>query len=174
MTSPEAFVWNYIERKLVRSGQESSVTYMDQYLKIQPEKDSNHREEKVLGANENSHHYNIYFRKSDCAVQLNAITGDLLGWFFELDSRDSSQLISDKEALKKAEESIEIPPSAFLESTGYEKMNGQQVFVASWNHLSNGLPVERDYIHVFVNGRTGKVFSLSQRWHDPNFNLTER
>ena len=43
---------------------------------------------------------------------------------------------------------------------------GQPVFLARWHHRHEGIPVERDFIQVMINGRTRKAFALHRLWHE--------
>jgi hypothetical protein len=61
-----------------------------------------------------------------------------------------------------------------LRHSGYEEAAGEPVFVARWEHEEAGIPVEKDFIEVQVNGKTGHPYALNRKWHAVNFNPTER
>lgn len=104
-------------------------------------------------------------RTSDYAVQLSAITGEQTGWHFHELGRDSDDSLDAAQALEIATAAAAPPEGAELEHSGYEEQGGEPVFVARWRHLVNGIPVERDFIHVLVNGSTGKPFLVQRSWH---------
>jgi len=59
-----------------------------------------------------------------------------------------------------------LPDGAERGRAGYEVQGGQPVFVARWRHVHDGVPAERDFIQVSINGRTGKVFAVHRLWHE--------
>lgn len=110
----------------------------------------------------------VYQRTSDYSVQLSPITGEARGWHFHELGRDSDDTIDAARALEIATAAAAPPEGAELEQSGYEEQGGEQVFVARWRHVVNGIPVERDFIHVLVNGATGKPFLVQRHWHTPD------
>lgn len=107
----------------------------------------------------------LYQRTSDYSVQLSAITGAQRGWHFHELGRGSDDTVEAARALEIATAVAAPPPDAELEHAGYEAQGGEPVFVARWRHVVDGIPVERDFIHVLVNGATGKPFLLQRHWH---------
>lgn len=110
----------------------------------------------------------LYQRTSDYSVQLSAITGEQRGWHFHELGRDSDDTLDAARALEIAVAAAAPPADAELEHSGYEEQGGEPVFVARWRHLVKGIPVERDFIHVLVNGSTGKPFLVQRSWHAPD------
>jgi hypothetical protein len=104
-------------------------------------------------------------RVSDYTVQLNAVTGEQTGWYFAALSQDPTDNLPAEEALAVAKTAAGAPESAVLRHFGYEVQGEQPVFVARWAHHENGVPIERDFIHVLVNGATGRTFGWRRRWH---------
>jgi hypothetical protein len=104
-------------------------------------------------------------RVSDYTVQLNAVTGEQTAWYFAALSRDPSADLPAEEALAVATKAAGELENAVLEHSGYEEQGEQPVFVARWGHRENGIPVERDFVHVLVNGASGRPFSWRRRWH---------
>jgi hypothetical protein len=107
----------------------------------------------------------LYQRTSDYSVQLSAVTGEQRGWHFHELGRSSDDAVEPARALEIARVAAEPPEGAELEHSGYEEQGGEPVFVARWRHIVNGIPVERDFIHVLVNGSTGKAFLVQRCWH---------
>lgn len=110
----------------------------------------------------------LHQRTSDYSVQLSAVTGEQLGWHFHELGRDSDDTVEAVRALEIATAAAAPPEGAELDHSGYEEQGGEPVFVARWRHLVNGIPVERDFIHVLVNGATGKPFLVQRSWHTPD------
>ncbi len=104
-------------------------------------------------------------RISDYTVQLNAVTGEQTGWYFAALAEDPTSDLPVEEAVAVATKAAQAPENAVLEHSGYEEQGEQPVFVARWAHHENGVPVERDFIHVLVNGATGRPFAWRRRWH---------
>ena len=104
-------------------------------------------------------------RTTDYAVQLDAVTGEQTGWYFSALSADPGDAFPADECLAAATRAAAPPDGSVLEHAGYEEQGEQPVFVARWTHVLQGVPVERDYIQVLVNGTHGKPFAWSRRWH---------
>jgi hypothetical protein len=107
----------------------------------------------------------LYQRTSDYSVQLSAVTGEQRGWHFHELGRESDDSVEPERALEAAKAAAAPPEGAELAHSGYEDQGGEPVFVARWRHVVNGIPVERDFIHVLVNGSTGKAFLVQRSWH---------
>jgi hypothetical protein len=106
----------------------------------------------------------LHQRTSDYSVQLSAITGEQRGWHFHALGRDSDDTVEPARALEIAIAAAAPPDGAELEHSGYEEQGGEPIFVARWRHVVNGIPVERDFVHVLVNGSTGKPFLVQRSW----------
>jgi len=106
----------------------------------------------------------LYQRTSDYSVQLSGVTGERRGWHFAALGRDSDESLEPERALEAATHAAAPPDDAVLEHSGYEEQGGEPVFVARWRHVVDGVAVERDFIHVLVNGSTGKPFLMQRSW----------
>ncbi len=112
--------------------------------------------------------FEMRHRVSDYSVQLNALTGEPMGWYFSALAADPADTIEAQRALEIASQVAAPPAGATLEQAAYEEQAEQPVFVARWAHLEGGVVVERDYIQVLVNGASGRAFALRRRWHALN------
>jgi hypothetical protein len=106
-------------------------------------------------------------RLSEVSVRLNGQDGRLISWYVDALAEDSAQGLPEDILLKLATETALPPPDAVLAEHGYETMADRTFFRARWVHMSEGLPVEDDYIEVLVNGALGKAFSFSRLWREP-------
>lgn len=166
-TKQENYIWDYFRRHLERAGQGEATLHLQYFLKAQARETV--REGKLV-----THRFDLYHRVSDYSVELNAQDGSLMGWYFALLAEKSSDALPQEEVLEAAETAALPPSTARLTTAQYEEMGGQKVFIARWNHEENGVPVERDYIQVMVNGKTGHPFAFSRKWHQLSFTFTER
>lgn len=97
-----------------------------------------------------------------------------MGWFFAALMEGLGDSKSPVECLKAAEYFAAAPADAKLTVAQYEEQSGEPVFVARWQHVHDGIPVERDFIQVLVNGGSGYPFSLQKQWHQVDTAPTER
>lgn len=166
-TKQENYIWEYFRQQLERAGQGEAAMHLQYFLKAQVRETV--REGKFI-----KHRFDLYHRVSDYSVELNARDGSLMGWYFSLLAEKSTDALPVEEALEAAETAALPPSTAHLTTAQYEEMGGKQVFIAHWNHEENGVPVERDYIQVMVNGKTGHPFAFSRKWHQIMPVFTER
>ena len=154
----EEFLWSRYRRALERAGQGEAAMQLRHLAQA-----------RQTGVHEqngfNTISFDLYLRTSDYSVKLNAEDGVLLGWYFDLLAEDGGNTISAPDAQRAAEQAAEPPADAVLAYARYEEVAGRPIFVAHWNHVVQGVPVERDYIHVYVNGKSGRVFGLFRKWH---------
>jgi hypothetical protein len=159
----EQFLFQIIRRDMERQGEAEAVLYLRHLLSA--------RVESVQQQGQFSRiRFKMYQRTSDYSVQLNAVTGEQTGWYFSALAADPSDAFATEKALQAATRAAQPPDDAVLEHAGYEEQGEEPVFVAHWKHVVNGLPVERDFIHVLVNGASGRAFAVQRCWHavDPN------
>lgn len=154
----EEYVFRSLARELERAGTPEAVLHLRHLLRarlesVTPEGRLRRVQVRML------------HRVSDYTVQLNAVTGEQTGWYFAALSQDATRDLPPDEALALATKAAEVPENAVLEHFGYEDQAEQPVFVARWAHRENGVPVERDFIHVLVNGASGRPFACTRRWH---------
>ncbi|HEX4951018.1 MAG TPA: hypothetical protein VFZ34_30445 [Blastocatellia bacterium] len=166
-TKQENYIWDYFRRQLENAGQGEAALHLQYHLKAQA-RDSV-REGKLI-----THRFDLYHRVSDYSVELNAQDGSLMGWYFSLLADKSTDALPVEEVMEAATMTALPPSTARLTTSHYEEMGGKHIFIARWNHEENGIPVERDYIQVMVNGKTGHPFAFSRKWHQLSFAFTER
>src|SRR5688572_32890543 len=88
-----------------------------------------------------------------------------MAWFFDALMLRSLPGLAEGPCLEAASAEAAPPDDAELEVATFEEQGDASVFIARWRHVVEGVPVERDYIQVLVNPRTGKPFALHRRWH---------
>ena len=167
VSKAEELLWDHYRRAMERAGQGEQALYLKQHAKARP---ANLKEEGGL----TTIRFDMHLRASDYSVKLNAQDGGLAGWQFPLLGEDPGRVLSSGDALMVAQEAAKPPADAVLAYSRYEEVAGRPVFVARWHHAVKGVPVERDYIHVLVNGKTGRVFGLYRKWHDVDSSFSER
>lgn len=163
----EEFLHDVLTRALEARGQADAIQYLRHVVKAVP----------VAIAAEGRYRrvrFVMFQRFSEYSARYNANTGAAVGWFFDALMTGLSNAKRDAECLKAAEYYATPPKDAKLTVAQYETQSSEPVFVARWEHEHNGIPVERDYIQVLVNGGTGLPFSLQRRWHDVDTASAER
>lgn len=163
----ENHLWDYLRNELEKSGQGESALYLKHFLMAKPMEPAVRGELIKVP-------FEMFHRVSDYSIKLDAVDGQVMGWHFGLLSENPGKDVPADEALKAAQEEANPPPGAVLSESGYDQIGGKPVFIARWEHEESGIPVEQDYIHVLVNGKTGKPYSLSRKWHALEFNPAER
>ncbi len=166
-TKQETYIWDFLRQQLERAGQGEAALHLQYFLKAQAR-------DSVKEGKLTTHRFDLYHRVSDFSVELNAQDGSAMGWYFSLLAEKSTDALPVDEVLEAAKKVAAPPANAPLTTAQYEEMGGKQVFIARWGHEENGVPVERDYIQVMVNGKTGHPFALSRKWHQLSFAFTER
>jgi hypothetical protein len=154
----EAFAFRSLERALEAAGTPEAVLHLRHLLRarlVAVEPEGRIRRVRLQ----------MQQRLSDYAVQIDAVSGEPTGWYFSALAADPGDAVPAEEALAAATRAAALPEGAALEHSGYEEQGEEPVFVARWAHREGGIPVERDYIQVLVNGATGRPFALSRRWH---------
>ena len=154
----ERYVFESLGRELEQAGTPEAVLHLRhlvraRFVSVQPEG----RLRRVR--------LHMQHRVSEYSVQLNAVTGEQTGWYFSALARDSADGLPAEEALAIATKVAGTLDNAVLEHSGYEQQGEHPVFIARWAHHEQGIPVERDYVHVQVNGATGRAFGVRRRWH---------
>ncbi len=167
VTQQENYLWDYFRQQLEQAGQGEAALHLQYFLKARL------REVQKDGAF-TVHQFDMLHRVSDFTAELNAQDGSLMGWYFSLLAEKSTDDLPVEEVLEAAEQAAEPPADAKRTEALYEEMGGVPVFIARWEHEENGIPVERDYIQVMVNGKTGHPFAVSCKWHPVTFVFTER
>ncbi len=163
----EEFIWNLYRRAMERAGQGEQALYLRQHAKLRPASVKEAKGFTTMG-------FDVFLRASDYSLKRNASDGSLAAWQFPLLAESPGRDLTIAEALERATEAAQPPADAVLAWARYEEAAGQPVFAARWHHEKDGIPVERDYIHVLVNGKTGRPFALYRKWHDVDFSYTER
>jgi hypothetical protein len=109
--------------------------------------------------------FGMYQRVSEYSTKYSPVTGDQRSWLFAAFSERCGRGLSKAQALEIARKAANPPEDAVLEVADYEEQAGEEVFVARWAHVVDGIRVERDYIQVLVNGGLGRAFAVHRRWH---------
>ncbi len=161
LEAAEEFVFQSLKGQLERAGEPEAVLYLRHLISTQIESVQQEGTRRRV-------RLKLYQRTSDFSVQLNAVTGELRGWYFAALREHPGRDLDPAEALAVATKAAAPPADAELEHSGYEEQAEEPVFVARWRHVVDGIPVERDFIHVLVNGATGRAFMMQRHWHEPN------
>lgn len=111
---------------------------------------------------------------SNFNVQHNAVSGAFMSYFFDALMDEKPKKLSEEECLKISGQAANLQQGAVLDTCGYEKHGGYENFIARWRHDHNSILVEKDFVHVVMNGRTGKVISVVNKWHEVNVENSQR
>jgi len=160
-------LWEYLEGQLKKQGQADATEYLRHFLKPQAG-------EPVIRGDLTMVPFDMYHRVSDYTSKLDASDGSIMGWHFQVLADDPGDAIPAADALKAAEAEAAPPAGAALKVSEYERSADAPFFVARWEHEENGIPVEMDYIHVLVNGKSGRPYALYRKWHTLDFKPKER
>jgi hypothetical protein len=163
----EKHLWDYLRRQVEKSGNPDASSYLTHFLMAKPLDPMVRGDIRLVP-------FEMYHRVSDYSTQLFAKDGTVLSWYFELLAEQGGKDLPVEKALEAAQAEAKPPKEAVLRKSAYETVAGAPVFIARWEHEENGIPVEKDYIHVQVNGKSGRPFALNRRWHALDFKPTER
>jgi hypothetical protein len=163
----EEFLWDHYRRALERAGQGDAALQLRHQAMVRRTKVRDQAGFTTVG-------FDVYLNTSDYSVKLNAEDGAGLGWQFPLLGENGGSSLPPADALRAAEEAARPPAGAVLAYARYEDVGGRPVFVARWHHTQDGIPVERDFIHVYVNGATGRAFGVFRRWHGVDYAFGQR
>ena len=163
----EELLWGHFRRAMERAGKGEEALYLRHQAKARA---AVLKEEKGL----TTIGFDMYLRVTDYSLKLNARDGSLTGWQFPLLGENPGRDLPPPDALSLAQKEAKPPADAVLAYARYEEVAGRPVFVARWHRVREGVPIERDFIHVLVNGKSGRVFGLYRKWHDIDFTFTER
>ncbi|WP_224240870.1 hypothetical protein [Hyalangium gracile] len=158
ITRAEEAVFRVIERDLERQGTPEAVLMLKHYVQALPEKVERKGPYKRVS-------FGMYQRISEYSARYSPVTGEQRSWLFAGFAERCARGLSKEQALQVATEAANPPKDAVLEVADYETQAGEEIFVARWAHVVDGIRVERDYIQVLVNGALGRVFSLHRNWH---------
>ena len=158
----ERFLWDTLRRRLEAAGQGEAAIQLQHHLKALLEDTTERQGITTL-------RFAMHHRVSDYSVRLDAAGGAVMGWLFDLLGEKSTRDLAPEEAVNRAQEVADVPADAVLAISEYRDLAGDPVFHARWEHRHDGIPVEGDHVHVLVNGRTGRPFSLSRKWHEVRF-----
>lgn len=160
-------LWDYLTRQLQQRGEGDSARYLRHFLKAQAG-------EPVVRGDLTMIPFDMHHRVSDYTSKLDVADGFVMGWHFQALADDPGDLVAEADALKAAAAEANPPPNAVLKFSGYERAGDEPVFMARWEHEENGIPVEGDYIHVLVNGKSGRPYAMYRKWHTLDFKPKER
>lgn len=155
----EPVVWSTLQRDLERQGNPEAVLYMQYWVKAVP-----------AGAAQPAGKFKrvpfkLHQRLSDYSARYNAESGEQLSWLFSALMQEPGRKMDVKTGTAIAKDVAKPPADAELAVAEYDDHDASPVFIARWIHKINGVPVERDFIQVLVNGNTKKAFALHRKWH---------
>jgi hypothetical protein len=165
------FVWAHLARKVERAGFPEEARALREHVDLAEVLDP---ADLPSVPSLRVQRFEVRRRVGELVVELNASDASLLSWLFPPARLPAGKDLGRDQALQIAERAAAPPAGAVLTEAEYQDVGGDPVFVAAWAHEEDGLPVERDYLRVFVNGRTGQPFSVSRRWHVVDLNATVR
>lgn len=153
-----AAVFRVLERDLERQGTPEAVQYLQYLIHARPEAVERQGPYKRVK-------FGMYQRVSEYSTKYSPVTGEQRSWLFAAFTERCGRGLTKAQALEVAKKAADLPEDAVLEVADYEEQAGEEVFVARWGHVVNGIKVERDYIQVLVNGALGRAFAVHRRWH---------
>jgi len=151
-------VFRVIERDLERQETPEAILTLRHFLQARAEKVEQQGPYKRVS-------FGMYQRISEYAARYSPVTGEQRSWLFTAFAERCRKGLSKAQALELATKAANPPEDAVLEVADYEEQAGDEVFVARWAHVVEGVRVERDYIQVLVNGELGRVFAVHRNWH---------
>jgi hypothetical protein len=154
----EEAVFRVIERELERHQTPEVALYLKHIIQARVEKLEKKGPYKRVG-------FGMYQRTSEYAARYSSVTGEQRSFLFSAFAERCGRGLSKEKALELATKAASPPPDAVLEVADYETQASEEVFVARWAHVVDGIRVERDYIQVLVNGELGRVFAVHRNWH---------
>lgn len=163
----ETYLWEHCRKQMEAAGQKSAADKLKDVVHAVPRSVSETGGFTTV-------EFEMYHKITDYSVLLNAADGALMGWHLDAFAHDSTREASPEFALDVAQAAGQPDTDATLSHAGYEDAGGQPVYVAHWDHLENGIPVEGDYLHVLVNGALSRAFAVYRKWRKINFEYTER
>jgi hypothetical protein len=153
-----AAVFRVLERDLERQGTPEAIQYLQFLIQARPEAVERKGAYKRVT-------FGMYQRISEYSTKYSPVTGEQRSWLFAAFAERCGRGLSKAQALEVATKAANPPEDAVLEVADYEEQAGEEVFVARWGHVVNGIRVERDYIQVLVNGALGRAFAVHRHWH---------
>lgn len=106
---------------------------------------------------------------TDYHSRFNAVSGEEISWYIDALAVDGDRSMRADAALSLAVATARLPENAQLVFSDYETMGDRTLFRARWQHRLKGIPIERDYIEVLVNGKARLPCSCIRVWHTPDF-----
>jgi hypothetical protein len=99
-------------------------------------------------------------------VSMDTATDAIVRWHFEALSEPAGEVALDEAAaVRTAQEHLKVRSGAQGPTVAWQDGEaGSRNARVYWWHTEDGINVEGDYVAVLVNGSTGKVFSLSDKW----------
>lgn len=155
----EAALWETFRRRLELQDSSEGVFYLQHVVRAEAT-------ESMERGRYSSVRFDLFQRTSDYSSTYNAVTGERFSWLFDLLRQESEPGADEAACLSAAREVAQPPEDATLATAQFESQGGDTVFVARWDHLHDGVPVENDYIQVLVNPKTTRPFAHHRKWHD--------
>jgi len=100
--------------------------------------------------------------------RLNATTGETISWYVEFLASGGNTSMPPEEAQALAQKIGEPPPGAVPAGAEYETVGDRTIFRARWEHEHEGVPVEKDYVEVLINGMARRAFAYAKVWRTPD------
>ena len=107
----------------------------------------------------------VFGRFSTYTARHDARTGEQRSMTLGALIKDGGRDLTREEAVRIATSALQPPEGAQLEVAEYDEAAGQPFFFLRWAHLHGGVRVEKDHLHVMLNGKSRRIFSWSRRWH---------
>ena len=102
-------------------------------------------------------------------ARLNAVSGEVVSWYIDALALEGDQTMTEDAALQLAVATARPPEDAELVFSGYETIGDRTLYRARWQHRLKGIPIERDYIEVLINGKAELPCSYIRVWRKPDF-----
>lgn len=167
VAAAEPIVWDTYRRDLEANGHEEETLYLEHFLKL------NAKDTETKGAFKHVP-FDVYQRLSDYTAGYNAESGERTSWIFNALMEKSGRRMNPQTGIALATQAALPPADAVRELAEYQDAGGDPNFVVRWKHEVDGVPIERDFIQVLVNGNTEQAFALHRKWHDIDTKPTKR
>jgi hypothetical protein len=150
-----------LRRELIRRGNEAGAYYLDERISV-TEVDAT-----GVSGGPGSVTAAIGTHGGEYQVQLNAVSGEQIGWYFDTLAKDGTTDAAPETLVEIATAAANPPADAEMDISEYEEDGPRVIYRVRWVHKLDEVPIEGDYIEVLLNGKYEKPFALSRLWHTP-------